>query len=212
MKESMSTATPAKKAWQPPAAGSKLARLLPVARRLARLAWVKLRHPRARLGRKIDVRARFCLRQAPGANVRIGAGCVLDNDLTIECRGSLEIGRGTIFGHHCTVAALDSVTIGEDCLIAEMVSIRDHNHRFERLDVPYRDQGMEVAPVRIGRNVWLAAKVTVAAGVTIGDNTVVGANAVVTRDLPANAVAAGVPARGLRLRSPASPPTDDPHA
>ena len=158
------------------------------------------------------MRARFCLRQAAGARVEIGEGCVLDNDLTIECRGTLEIGRGTIFGHHCTVAALDSVVIGEDCLIAEMVSIRDHNHRFERLDVPYRDQGMEIAPVRIGRNVWLAAKVTVAAGVPIGDNTVVGANAVVTKDLPANAVAAGVPARVLRLRSPGAPPAPAPES
>lgn len=206
--------TATKQPWQPPAAGPKLARVLPAAGRIIRLAWARLRHPRARIGRKTDVRARFCLRQAPGARVEIGESCVLDNDLTIECRGALEIGRGTIFGHHCTVAALQSVVIGEDCLIAEMVSIRDHNHRFARLDVPCRDQGMEVAPVRIGRNVWLAAKVTVAAGVTIGDNAVVGANAVVTRDLPANAVAAGVPARVLRLRSPdTSPsPAPEPHA
>lgn len=213
MREEIIAVTPTKTTWQPSAAGSKLTRLLPVAGRLARFAWAKLRHPRARIGRKTDIRARFCLRQGPGAQVRIGEACVLDNDLTIECRGTLEVGRGTIFGHHCTVAALESIIIGEDCLIAEMVSIRDHNHRFARFDVPYRDQGMEVAPVRIGRNVWLAAKVTVAAGVTIGDNTVVGANAVVTRDLPANAVAAGVPARILRLRSPeALPPASESHA
>jgi acetyltransferase-like isoleucine patch superfamily enzyme len=57
-----------------------------------------------------------------------------------------------------------------------------------------------VAPVRIGRNVWLGAKVTVSKGVAIGDNAIVGANAVVTHDIPPNAIAAGVPARIIRMR------------
>jgi acetyltransferase-like isoleucine patch superfamily enzyme len=61
---------------------------------------------------------------------------VLDNDLVLDVQGRLEIGARTIFGHHCTLAASDSIIIGEDCLIAEMVAIRDHNHNFARLDVP----------------------------------------------------------------------------
>ena len=129
----------------------------------------------------------------------------MDNDLTIECSGTLRIGDRTIFGHHCTLAALESIVIGEDCLIAEMVSIRDHNHRFDQTAIPYREQGMVVKPIIIGRNVWLGAKVTVAAGVSIGDNTVVGANSVVTRDLPANSLAAGSPARVVRSLLSAKP-------
>jgi acetyltransferase-like isoleucine patch superfamily enzyme len=137
----------------------------------------------------------------PGGHVSIGDRCILDRDMTIECRGSLTVGDRTIFGHHCTLAASESIEIGEDCLIAEMVSIRDHDHRFDRLDVPVREQGSVSAPVRIGRNVWLGAKVTVVKGVTIGDNAIVGANAVVTRDIPANAIAVGVPARVIRMRT-----------
>ena len=133
-------------------------------------------------------------------HAEFGPRCVLDYDLTAEVAGRLSVGPRTIFGHHCTLAAVERVEIGEDCLIAELVSIRDHDHRFDRLDVPVREQGSVAAPVSIGRNVWLGAKVTVAKGVTIGDNAVVGANAVVTRDLPANAVAAGVPARVIRYR------------
>jgi hypothetical protein len=64
-----------------------------------------------------------------------------------------------------------------------------------------REQGVVVAPVRIGRNVWIGSKATVLKGVSIGDNAVIGANAVVTRDIPANAVAAGIPARVLRMRA-----------
>jgi acetyltransferase-like isoleucine patch superfamily enzyme len=102
--------------------------------------------------------------------------------------GKLHIGHRTIFGHHCTLAARDSLIIGDDCLIAEMVSIRDHDHCFDRLDVPIREQGAVSAPIKIGRNVWLGAKVTVVKGITIGDNAIVGANAVVTKDIPANAI------------------------
>lgn len=167
-----------------------------------RLQWVRFWHPRATIGTRCDIRRRFDLRMGPSAHVSIGEACVLDNDLVLEVKGRLEIGARTIFGHHCTLAASDSITIGEDCLIAEMVSIRDHDHCFTRLDLPTRVQGEVTGPVRIGRNVWIAGKATITRGVTIGDNAVIGANAVVTKDIPANAVAVGIPARVIRHRTP----------
>jgi acetyltransferase-like isoleucine patch superfamily enzyme len=81
-----------------------------------------------------------------------------------------------------------------------MVSIRDYDHRFADLAVPVRLQGLITAPVVIGNNVWLGSKVSVLRGVRIGDNAIIGAGAVVTHDIPANAIAAGVPARVLRYR------------
>lgn len=166
-----------------------------------RLAWVRIRHPSATIGARCDFRTRFDLRVETGAQVRIGERCVLDNDMVIEVSGRLEIGARTIFGHHCTLAASEAVTIGEDCLIAELVSIRDHDHCCENLEIPIREQGKVSAPVRIGRNVWIGCKATIVKGVTIGDNAVIGANAVVTGDVPANAIAAGVPARVIRFRT-----------
>lgn len=182
----------------PPPRPSLAWRALPGILKRLRLAWHRLICRRAQFGSRTDIRSRFCLRMGPNARVAVGPGCVLDNDMTIECEGSLEIGARTIFGHHCTVASRRAVIIGEDCMIAEMVSIRDHNHRFDKIGIPYREQGMMLAPVRIGRNVWIGAKVTVLMGVTIGDNSVIGANAVVTKDVPADSIAVGIPARVIR--------------
>lgn len=136
----------------------------------------------------------------PQGRVLVGERCVLDRDMTIEVAGVLTIGARTIFGHHCTIASYEHLSIGEDCLIAEMVSIRDHDHCFADLTTPIRDQGMTKAPIRIGRDVWIGGKATITKGVTIGDGAIIGANAVVTRDIPALAIAVGIPARVIKMR------------
>ena len=169
--------------------------------RRIRLLVAHVRYPRVTWGKGCDVRAGLRLRTGPASVVSFGVQCVLDYDMTVECYGSLLVGSRTIFGHHCTLASLETISIGEDCLIAELVSIRDHDHGFDSLEIPVREQGYKSAPVHIGRNVWLGAKVTVVRGVSIGDNAIIGANAVVTKDIPANAIAVGVPARIVRMRA-----------
>jgi acetyltransferase-like isoleucine patch superfamily enzyme len=170
-------------------------------RRRVGLTLTRLLHPRIQFGPLCDVRSGARLQVAKGAGVHIGAGCVLDYGFTLESRGRLDVGDRTVFGHHCTVAADESVVIGEDCLIAELVSIRDHDHAFTSTDVSIIDQGRETAPVLIGDNVWVGAKATITKGVSIGSNSVIGAHAVVTSDLPADCVAVGIPARVIRYRS-----------
>lgn len=169
--------------------------------RRVRLAALRARFSHAHLGSRCDIRPGFHLSLGSSACLEIGPGCVVDRGMTIECSGKITVGARTIFGHHCTIAARQFIEIGPDCLIAEFVSIRDHDHCFDRLDIPTRQQGELIDPIVIGSNVWLGAKVTVTRGVHIGDNVVVGANAVVTHDLPDNAIACGVPARVLRIRS-----------
>ena len=104
-----------------------------------------------------------------GRDVFINAGC------RFQDTGGITLGDGTLVGHGTTLTTLDHA-----------------------LD-PDRRADMVPAPVVIGRKVWLGAGVTVVPGVTIGDGAVVGAGAVVTRDVPADAVVAGVPARLLRM-------------
>ncbi len=170
-----------------------------------RRAWLCLRFPRASWGRGSDVRMGLRLHLSPRGQLSVGPQVVIDRDASIECTGRLDIGARTIFGHHCTLAAKEAVHIGSDCLLAEMVSIRDHDHAFDDFSTPIREQGASCAPVWIGDNVWLAARVVVVKGVTIGDGAIVGAGAVVTKDIPAGAIAVGVPARVVKMR-PGAPP------
>jgi acetyltransferase-like isoleucine patch superfamily enzyme len=131
----------------------------------------------------------------------MGAGVELDVGCTVAAYGSgrLELRSGVFLGHHCTVAARDSIVIDEGTFLAELVSVRDHDH-----DPTVRpSSGRTIsAPVFIGGDVWLGAKVTVLRGVSIGNGAVVGANAVVTKNVPASSLAVGVPARIRRIDLP----------
>ncbi len=93
-----------------------------------------------------------------------------------------------------------TVTIGDDVQIGPNVQLLTPTHPVE--PGPRRDKWESASPIVIGDNVWLGGGVIVCPGVTIGANTVVGAGAVVTRDLPANVVAVGNPARVIRELTP----------
>ena len=183
-----------------PADFGAVSRLRAYLRRRLGLALTRLRNPRVTFGPLCDVRSGSRFAVGRGADVRIGDGCVLDHGFTLEATGELVVGDRTVFGHHCTVAAERSLVIGADCLLGELVSVRDHDHAFDRSDVGILYQGRSTAPVVIGDDVWVGAKATITRGVTIGDGAVVGAHAVVTHALPAGCVAFGVPARIVRMR------------
>lgn len=85
-------------------------------------------------------------------------------------------------------------------MIASSVSIRDTDHRFDRLDIPMISQGIVTAPIVIKDNVWIGHGAVITKGVTIESGAIIAANAVVTRDVPANAIMGGVPAKLIKYR------------
>lgn len=169
-------------------------------RYLVRLFRLKLFYRQLNLDGFVRFPADLYLHLNNNAQVTIGAGCEFDRGFTLSCTGRLTIGSKTFFGHRSTLAAIESITIGKNCQIAEMVSIRDHDHRIDRLDIPIREQGLVSQPVKIGDDVWIGSKATVLKGVTIGDHAIIGAGAVVTHAIPAYAIAVGVPARVIKDR------------
>ncbi|MDQ7090847.1 MAG: acyltransferase [Methylococcales bacterium] len=100
------------------------------------------------------------------------------------------------FYFHC--GAAESVTIGNDVLIAGRVYISDHDHEIDDLAVPPIRSGLTTTPVVIEDEVWIGEGVAILKGVTIGKRAVIGANAVVTRDVPPYTVVGGIPARVIR--------------
>ncbi|WP_338043752.1 sugar O-acetyltransferase [Lactobacillus selangorensis] len=88
------------------------------------------------------------------------------------------------------------ITIGDNVLLGPAVSVYTAGHP---LDVPIRNEDLEYGyPITIGNNVWIGGNAVLCPGITIGDNTVIGAGSIVTKDIPANVVAAGNPARIIR--------------
>jgi acetyltransferase-like isoleucine patch superfamily enzyme len=108
---------------------------------------------------------------------------------------NLRFGRNVFVNHGCTAMDLGGIDIGDDVMIGPNVQLISSGHP---LDPETRRRSITVAPVRIGRGVWIAAGATVLQGVTVGDDAVVGAGAVVTKDVPPRTLVAGVPARVVR--------------
>jgi acetyltransferase-like isoleucine patch superfamily enzyme len=119
----------------------------------------------------------------------------------IRCHeGVVEIGAKTVMGQECTISAYKRVRIGEQCVIADRAMFIDFDHGVVEVERPIRQQGIYTREVEVGSNVWIGYGACVLRGVSVGDNSIVGTNSVVTKDVPANAVVAGVPARIVRMR------------
>lgn len=108
----------------------------------------------------------------------------------------IQVGKGFFANYNCTILDVGKVTIGENVLLAPNVSIYTAGHP---VHPAARQSGYEYGiPVTIGNNVWIGGNVVITPGVHIGDNVVIGAGSVVTKDIPANVVAAGNPCRVIR--------------
>jgi acetyltransferase-like isoleucine patch superfamily enzyme len=147
------------------------------------------------LGRGLEVEIARQGRVDFGRFVWIGDGT------KIRCHeGRVEIGAKTVMGQECTISAYQHVRIGEQCVIADRAMFIDFDHGVVEVDRPIRQQGIYKRDVIVGSNVWIGYGACILRGVSVGDNSIVGTNSVVTRDVPANAVVAGIPARVIRMR------------
>jgi maltose O-acetyltransferase len=126
----------------------------------------------------------------------LGEGAFVKPPLFVDYGENLHIGARTFVNYNLTALDVATITIGEDCQLGPGVQLLTPTHPVD--PQPRRDKLEAAEPIVIGDNVWLGGGVVVCPGVTIGDNTVVGAGAVVVRDLPANVVAVGNPARVVR--------------
>ena len=107
------------------------------------------------------------------------------------------IGAGTMLSNNVSIVAMDKITIGERCLIGDMTQMLDCDSH--ELEPTRRFFGMgPIEPIHIGNNVWIGSRVLILKGVSIGDNSVIGAGSIVTRSIPSNSLAVGIPAKVVR--------------
>lgn len=142
--------------------------------------------------------------------VRTLAGSVGDVVLIYEdvyFKGIAKLSLGSHISIHpmTYIDAAGGIRIGNNVSIAHGVTIMSTNHTFDNPDVPIRESPLENSEVKIGDDVWIGAGVKIMAGTKIGDRVVLGAGAVVTRDIPSNTVAVGVPARPIKSIHPQWP-------
>jgi acetyltransferase-like isoleucine patch superfamily enzyme len=141
------------------------------------------------------------LQIAKRGTVRFGRFSWIGDGTKIRCHeGVVEIGPKTVCGQEVTISAYKRVRIGEQCVIADRAMFIDFDHGVVEVERPIRVQGIYKRECVIGSNVWVGYGACFLRGVRVGDNSIVGTNSVVTRDIPANAVVGGVPAKIIRMR------------
>ena len=126
-----------------------------------------------------------------GDNVNIESGARF-------ATGGISIGSGRGLGVNCSVHG--PLRIGDNVMMGPEVTILTHTHNIERTDIPMRQQGMRVAEVVVGNDVWIGMRVVIMPGVKVGNGAVIGAGAIVTKDVPDYAIVGGVPAQVIKFR------------
>lgn len=132
----------------------------------------------------------------------VGNNCTIKNSKIIcyaPC--SVKFGNNVSLTHNVVIDCYyeGRIELGNDVIMGPNVYITNHNHGIQKGEL-IRKQTYIGKNTIIGNDVWIGANVSIMAGVKIGDGGVIGAGAVVTKDVPANAVVAGVPAKVIKNR------------
>ena len=164
-----------------------------------------INHTGLKLGGKVFIGDRCVIYQSNGGSVELGERVHLYSDITIETGdgGRLIIGAGTHIQPRCQLMAYagSSLQIGCRCEIAQNCAFYPYNHGFEPGECIRNQPCWTKGGIIVGDDAWLGVGVIVLDGVRIGKGAVIGAGTVVTKDVPDGAIAFGVPAQVVKMRS-----------
>lgn len=133
-------------------------------------------------------------------NVSVGSGTNIYQGTVLWGKGEIIIGRNAEIGINTIIYSSERVTIGDNTLIAANCYIIDSNHGIEKENLIRNQKSICKGPVIIEEDVWIGAGAKVLSGVHIGKGAVIGAQSLVNKDIPANAIAVGVPAKVIGYR------------
>lgn len=124
-----------------------------------------------------------------------GANPSIEHNFHCDLGYNIQIGENFYAGYNCTILDMAQVIIGDNCMIGPNTGIYTAGHSIEPKD---RNRSGYAIPIKIGNDVWIGGSCVILPGVTVGDNSVVAAGSVVTRDVPANTIVAGNPAKEIK--------------
>ena len=166
---------------------------------------VVLRHPhKIHIGSNVVVDDN-CLLDAKGSSnrgIRIGNGVFIGRNTILSCKnGDIEIADGANIGFNCELFSASSVSVGQNALLAAYSYVIGGDHDFSDPSKSVLEQSRTSAGVTIGAGVWMGAGAKILDGVTVGEHAIVGAGAVVREDVAPRAIAVGIPARVVSMRT-----------
>lgn len=165
------------------------------------------------MGKRYNIMPGSLILLSDGSNakdIELGEFVTLYGTLQSQHHGKIRMGSYTRLGKNSIIRCVDRVVVGDYTAIADHVVISDNgNHPIDpvfrrKMKEDALDGDMRLwkhsdhAPVTIGENVWVCEGARINRGVTIGDNAIIAAGAIVTKDVPANTIAAGIPAKVIR--------------
>jgi maltose O-acetyltransferase len=124
-----------------------------------------------------------------------GEGISVEHNFHCDLGCNIHVGRNFYAGFNCTILDMAEVRIGDNCLIGPNVGLYTAGHDINPID---RHKVGYAKPITIGNNVWIGGHCAILGGITIGDNSIIAAGSVVTKDVPANTIVGGNPAKKLR--------------
>jgi acetyltransferase-like isoleucine patch superfamily enzyme len=169
---------------------------------------VVLRHPhKIRIGDNVVIDDN-CLLDAKGESnhgIAIGNGVFVGRNSILSCKnGDIELADGANIGFNCELFSASRVSVGRDTLLAAYCYLIGGDHDFSDVARPVIEQGRKSNGVTVGAGAWLGAGAKLLDGVRVGDGAVIGAGAVVRHDVPAGAIAVGMPAKVVGQRGQAA--------
>ena len=172
--------------------------------------WNKVRIQFKSLGDNISIPAPYLITNPQ--YISIGENFIVRDNFRIEALDSfnnkklspeISIGNNVQIESFCHIGCVNKIIIEDGVLIASYVYICDHSHGYVNKEdiesAPIKRELFSKGPVIICKNVWIGEGVKILPNVIIGENSIIGANSVVTHDVPENSVAAGIPARIIKI-------------
>jgi maltose O-acetyltransferase len=125
----------------------------------------------------------------------VGEGISVEHNFHCDLGYNIHVGKNFYAGFNCTILDMAEVRIGNNCLIGPNVGIYTAGHDVNPIN---RHKTGYAKPITIGNNVWIGGHCAIIGGVSIGDNSIIAAGSVVTKDVPANAIFGGNPAKKIK--------------